>query len=167
LNRQGTSLWFTVLLGVLIALPALGTDLYVPALPGLAQALGAHADAAQLTLTTYFIGLAAGTVLHQRMAEVDAALALSTRNTPPLSWLLHSIQARYEPGIAGVERALMRGGPNSWIATLYSALNEIEGGHDRAIAIFQLARKRYLESIEAQVASLLGISSLKAIREAA
>ena len=114
-----------------------------------------------------FIGLAAGTVLHQRMAEVDAALALSTRNTPPLSWLLHSIQARYEPGIAGVERALMRGGPNSWIATLYSALNEIEGGHDRAIAIFQLARKRYLESIEAQVASLLGISSLKAIREAA
>jgi DHA1 family bicyclomycin/chloramphenicol resistance-like MFS transporter len=63
LNRQGTSLWFTVLLGVLIALPALGTDLYVPALPGLAQALGAHADAAQLTLTTYFIGLAAGQLL--------------------------------------------------------------------------------------------------------
>jgi DHA1 family bicyclomycin/chloramphenicol resistance-like MFS transporter len=49
-----------VLLGVLIALPALGTDLYVPALPVLAEALGASADGAQLTLTTYFIGLAAG-----------------------------------------------------------------------------------------------------------
>jgi DHA1 family bicyclomycin/chloramphenicol resistance-like MFS transporter len=63
LNKQGTSVWFTVLLGVLIALPALGTDLYVPALPVLAQALGGDADAAQFTLTTYFIGLAAGQLL--------------------------------------------------------------------------------------------------------
>jgi DHA1 family bicyclomycin/chloramphenicol resistance-like MFS transporter len=63
LNKHGSPLGFTVLLGVLIALPALGTDLYVPALPVLAQALGAHADAAQFTLTTYFIGLAAGQLL--------------------------------------------------------------------------------------------------------
>jgi DHA1 family bicyclomycin/chloramphenicol resistance-like MFS transporter len=63
LNKQDSSLWFTVLLGVLIALPALGTDLYVPALPVLAQALGADADAGQLTLTTYFVGLAAGQLL--------------------------------------------------------------------------------------------------------
>jgi DHA1 family bicyclomycin/chloramphenicol resistance-like MFS transporter len=63
LNKQGSSLGFTVLLGVLIALPALGTDLYVPALPVLAQALGGDADAAQFTLTTYFIGLAAGQLL--------------------------------------------------------------------------------------------------------
>jgi DHA1 family bicyclomycin/chloramphenicol resistance-like MFS transporter len=63
LNKQGSSLWLTVLLGVLIALPALGTDLYVPGLPVLAQALGADADAGQLTLTTYFIGLAAGQLL--------------------------------------------------------------------------------------------------------
>jgi len=63
LNKQGSSLWFIVLLGVLIALPALGTDLYVPALPLLAQALGGDADSAQFTLTTYFIGLAAGQLL--------------------------------------------------------------------------------------------------------
>jgi MFS transporter, DHA1 family, multidrug resistance protein len=63
LNKQASSPGFTVLLGVLIALPALGTDLYVPALPVLAQALGADADAGQLTLTTYFIGLAAGQLL--------------------------------------------------------------------------------------------------------
>jgi DHA1 family bicyclomycin/chloramphenicol resistance-like MFS transporter len=49
-----------VLLGVLVALPALGTDLFVPALPLLAQALVADAGAAQFTLTTFFIGLAAG-----------------------------------------------------------------------------------------------------------
>jgi DHA1 family bicyclomycin/chloramphenicol resistance-like MFS transporter len=52
-----------VLLGVLIALPALGTDLFVPALPVLAQALAVEVGAAQFTLTTYFIGLAAGMLL--------------------------------------------------------------------------------------------------------
>jgi MFS transporter, DHA1 family, multidrug resistance protein len=49
-----------VLLGVLIALPALGTDLFVPALPALTQALGTEVGAGQLTMTLYFIGLAAG-----------------------------------------------------------------------------------------------------------
>ncbi|HEX2200138.1 MAG TPA: Bcr/CflA family efflux MFS transporter [Burkholderiales bacterium] len=63
MNKQASSPGFTVLLGVLIALPALGTDLYVPALPVLAQALDADADAGQFTLTTYFIGLAAGQLL--------------------------------------------------------------------------------------------------------
>jgi MFS transporter, DHA1 family, multidrug resistance protein len=52
-----------VLLGLLIALPALGTDLFVPALPALALGLGVPAGAAQLTLTLYFIGLAAGQLL--------------------------------------------------------------------------------------------------------
>jgi DHA1 family bicyclomycin/chloramphenicol resistance-like MFS transporter len=52
-----------VLLGVLIALPALGTDLFVPALPVLAQALAVEVGAAQFALTTYFAGLAAGMLL--------------------------------------------------------------------------------------------------------
>jgi MFS transporter, DHA1 family, multidrug resistance protein len=52
-----------VLLGVLIALPALGTDLFVPALPALARGLEVEVAAAQLTLTTYFFGLAGGQLL--------------------------------------------------------------------------------------------------------
>ncbi len=52
-----------VLLGLLIALPALGTDVFVPALPALTQALGAEVGAAQHTMTLYFIGLAAGQLL--------------------------------------------------------------------------------------------------------
>jgi len=63
LNKQETSLRLTVLLGVLMALPALGTDLFLPALPVLAQALDADVAAAQLTLTTYFLGLAIGQLL--------------------------------------------------------------------------------------------------------
>jgi len=60
LNNKDTSLQLTVLLGMLTALPALGTDLYLPALPDIAQSLAVPVSAAQLTLTTYFIGLAAG-----------------------------------------------------------------------------------------------------------
>lgn len=52
-----------MLLGVLVALPALGTDLFVPALPVLAQALAVEVGAAQFALTTYFAGLAAGMLL--------------------------------------------------------------------------------------------------------
>jgi DHA1 family bicyclomycin/chloramphenicol resistance-like MFS transporter len=52
-----------VLLGLLIALPALGTDMFVPALPALARALGSDVGAAQLTMTLYFVGLAAGQLL--------------------------------------------------------------------------------------------------------
>jgi DHA1 family bicyclomycin/chloramphenicol resistance-like MFS transporter len=63
LNKQETSHRLTVLLGVLVALPAMGTDLFVPALPLLAQALAVDAGAAQFTLTTFFIGLAAGMLL--------------------------------------------------------------------------------------------------------
>jgi MFS transporter, DHA1 family, multidrug resistance protein len=63
LNKQDTSRRLTVLLGVLMALPALGTDLFLPALPVLATALGADVGAAQLTLTTYFLGLAMGQLL--------------------------------------------------------------------------------------------------------
>jgi DHA1 family bicyclomycin/chloramphenicol resistance-like MFS transporter len=45
---------------MLIALPALGTDLFVPSLPRLAGALSVDVSAAQFTLTTYFAGLGAG-----------------------------------------------------------------------------------------------------------
>ena len=60
LNHRETSAALTILLGILIALSALGTDLYVPALPDIAEAFAAPVSAAQFTLTTYFIGIAAG-----------------------------------------------------------------------------------------------------------
>jgi DHA1 family bicyclomycin/chloramphenicol resistance-like MFS transporter len=63
LNARQNSVSFTVLLGVLVALPALGTDFYVPALPDIAAEFDVPAAAAQFTLTTYFIGLAAGQLL--------------------------------------------------------------------------------------------------------
>src|ERR1700741_1193721 len=43
-----------------MALPALGTDLFVPSLPALAQSFAVSVSAGQSALTTYFAGLAAG-----------------------------------------------------------------------------------------------------------
>jgi len=60
LESRPASLPFTVLLGVLFALTALGTDAWLPALPVAAQDLGAPVAGMQLTVTTYFLGLAAG-----------------------------------------------------------------------------------------------------------
>jgi DHA1 family bicyclomycin/chloramphenicol resistance-like MFS transporter len=79
LNPQQTPARTIVLLGALIALPALGTDLYNPALPALAAALEAGVGAAQLTVTTYFIGLAGGQLvwgpLSDRLGRRPALLA--------------------------------------------------------------------------------------------
>jgi DHA1 family bicyclomycin/chloramphenicol resistance-like MFS transporter len=63
LNNKETSAALTLLLGILIALSALGTDLYVPALPDVAASFASPVSAVQLTLTTYFLGLAAGQLI--------------------------------------------------------------------------------------------------------
>jgi DHA1 family bicyclomycin/chloramphenicol resistance-like MFS transporter len=60
LESRSASAAFTVLLGVLFALTALGTDAWLPALPVAAAALEAPVAGMQLTVTTYFLGLAAG-----------------------------------------------------------------------------------------------------------
>ena len=61
------SIPFTLLLGVLVALTALGMDMFLPAVPVIARELGAAASAgagaAQITVTTYLLGLALGQFL--------------------------------------------------------------------------------------------------------
>jgi len=63
LDKNETSAALTLLLGVLIALSALGTDLYVPALPDVAASFASPVSAVQLTLTTFFLGLAIGQLI--------------------------------------------------------------------------------------------------------
>lgn len=50
----------TVLLGVLLALTPLGTDTFLPAMPAVAAAFDAPVAATQLTITTFFLGIAIG-----------------------------------------------------------------------------------------------------------
>ena len=50
----------TLRLGVLVALSALGMDMFLPAVPVIAQAFGAVPGAAQFSVTGYLLGLAVG-----------------------------------------------------------------------------------------------------------
>lgn len=56
--RVSTALVATVVL--LTAIAPLATDMYVPAFPRVAHDLGAGASQVQLTLTTFFVGMALG-----------------------------------------------------------------------------------------------------------
>jgi leukotriene-A4 hydrolase len=108
-----------------------------------------------------FVSLVSPPVLGSRMAEVDAALQLSARGTPPLAWMFRSTESSYEPGMLAAERILRRGGPNGWIIPLYNAL--VQNGHtDRAMTVFNEARKRYAVNVEANIAALLGLGNATA-----
>ncbi len=90
-----------------------------------------------------------------RLAEVDAALGLSLRVTPPFTWLVAAAYANYSPAMPAIERALLRGGPNGWITPLYRGLASTSSGRTRALEIFSRARSRYHSGIEAQVERIL------------
>jgi len=55
-----SSVWFTILLGVLLAFTPLGTDTFAVAMPTIAGVLGAEPGAVQLGVTTFFLGIAGG-----------------------------------------------------------------------------------------------------------
>jgi DHA1 family bicyclomycin/chloramphenicol resistance-like MFS transporter len=80
------SIAFTLLLGVLVALTALGMDMFLPSVPVIAQAFGAEPGAAQHAVTTYLLGQIIGGAIGSRlvvragigrMVRLGAALALA------------------------------------------------------------------------------------------
>ena len=58
-----------ILLGVLIACAPFSIDMYLPALPTLAQVFGASAAATERTLTTFFLGFATGQAIFGPLAD--------------------------------------------------------------------------------------------------
>src|SRR5581483_10544824 len=59
-----------LLLGSLSTMGAASTDLYVPALPAIARDLHVTQSATQLTITTFFLGLAVGQVATGSISDV-------------------------------------------------------------------------------------------------
>lgn len=57
------------LLGLLAAFGPLSIDMYLPALPEIGQELGGGMEGAQLTLAAYFLGMAAGQLLHGPLSD--------------------------------------------------------------------------------------------------
>ncbi|KZR57146.1 multidrug effflux MFS transporter [Pseudobacillus badius] len=69
--RRPNRLWMIVLLGSLSAFGPLSVDMYLPALPILANDLHASASVAQLSLTAFLIGLAAGQIVAGPLSDAN------------------------------------------------------------------------------------------------
>ncbi|HYC87882.1 MAG TPA: M1 family aminopeptidase/hydrolase [Thermoanaerobaculia bacterium] len=138
-----------------------------------AQSFNGGTPIAQLAPSTWtdveldlFLSLTPAQAIRARMSEIDAALGLSLRNTPPYAWLTHSIAASYAPARPALERALLRGGPNANIRGLYNALRHTSDNRAFATQMFALARARYHPDVQNYVQGLIA-SFPAALREAA
>jgi multidrug resistance protein len=60
---QEQGLWLLVVLGTLLGFASISTDLYLPALPRMAEALQAEQSALELTVSGYLMGFSAGQLL--------------------------------------------------------------------------------------------------------
>lgn len=65
--RRGAGL--TILLGALIGVAALSTDIYLPAVPTVADALDASLASVQSTLSVFFTGMAVGQLVYGPLAD--------------------------------------------------------------------------------------------------
>jgi DHA1 family bicyclomycin/chloramphenicol resistance-like MFS transporter len=61
--------WLPLLLGFLIAVGPMSTDMYLPAFPAIEASLGGRPGTAQVTLATWFAGLAVGQIMQGTLAD--------------------------------------------------------------------------------------------------
>ncbi len=69
LRRGPIPVWLPVLLGFLTAVGPLSTDAYLPAFPAIQQALHGGSGSAQITLATWFAGLAVGQIVQGPLCD--------------------------------------------------------------------------------------------------
>ena len=112
-----------VILGMLAAFAPLAIDMYLPALPAMATALGSDSGGAQLTIASYFVGMGLGQLIYGPLTDrfgrrpplfvgvglfLLASLACALAQTLPQMVALRFVQAL--GGCAGmvVARAVVR-----------------------------------------------------------
>ncbi len=61
--------WLPILLGFLSAIGPISTDMYLPAFPAIEASLGLKLGSAQVTLATWFLGLAIGQITQGSLAD--------------------------------------------------------------------------------------------------
>jgi len=61
--------WLPALLGLLTAVGPISTDMYLPAFPAIEAALGGRPGTAQVTLATWFLGLAIGQITQGSLSD--------------------------------------------------------------------------------------------------
>lgn len=68
-RKQNSSIGIVVILGLLAMLMPLSIDMYLPALPMIAQQFNVPAGSVQMTLSTYILGFAIGQLFYGPMAD--------------------------------------------------------------------------------------------------
>jgi len=120
--RPGT-LALTALLGLLTAFGPVATDMYVPSMPAIGQALGAGTSEVQLTLSSYLVGVAAGQVVYGPLSDrfgrkpvllmalaLFCAASLACAAAPTIETLIaaRALQALGGSGAIVLPRAIVR-----------------------------------------------------------
>lgn len=132
-----------VVLGALTAFAPLAIDMYLPALPRLGQSLGASASQVQLTLASFFIGLALGQAAFGPLSDrfgrkppLYAGLALFLAASagcalaPSVEWLIacRFLQALGASAGVVIARAMVRDlFPPAEVAPVFSSLMLVLG----------------------------------------
>ncbi len=68
-DNKPRTLHFALILGAMTAILPMAVDMYLPALPALAQSLEVDPSRVQLTLSTFFVGVAGGQLLHGPLSD--------------------------------------------------------------------------------------------------
>ncbi len=135
---QATSRWLAPLLGFLTAVGPLSTDMYLPAFPAIEASFGAPEGTAQITLASWFAGLAVGQIAQGTMADrfgrrgpLMAGLALYT---------LASAGCALAPSLAAltVLRAVAAFGGSASMVLPRAIVRDLADGHAAARLMSQL-----------------------------
>lgn len=112
-----------LLLGALSAFGPMAIDFYLPSFPAMAQAFGTDVEHVQLTLASYFIGLALGQLIYGPLADrfgrrppllvgvtIFTLASVACALAPNLDWLIGARFVQALGGCAGmvVSRAVVR-----------------------------------------------------------
>jgi DHA1 family bicyclomycin/chloramphenicol resistance-like MFS transporter len=114
---------FVLTLGAIVALGPLSIDMYLPALPELQRHFGADASSTQLTLSSYFAGLAIGQIVYGPLSDrigrkgpllfgmvLYTLASLGCLLSPSIEWLIATRFLQALGGCAGIviTRAMVR-----------------------------------------------------------
>jgi MFS transporter, DHA1 family, multidrug resistance protein len=121
--------WLPVLLGFLTAVGPVSTDMYLPAFPAIEQSLGGWAGSAQITLATWFAGLAVGQITQGTLSDRfgrRAPLLLGTA-----IYTLASVGCALAPGLASLSvlRFVAAFGGSAGMVIPRAIVRDLSDGH--------------------------------------
>ncbi|MEO3761268.1 multidrug effflux MFS transporter [Mycobacterium sp. B14F4] len=137
-TRTPSRIRMIVVLGVMVALGPLTIDMYLPALPGIADELGVSSSVAQLTLTGTLAGLALGQLIVGPLSD-----SLGRRRPLMAGIVLHmlaSLLCLFAPNIAvlGVARGLQGMGAAAAMVVAIAVVGDLFTGTAAATMMSRL-----------------------------